>query len=280
MRYRLLLLSTLFAYPAFAKSDTTLVPRDSLKNSLLVQPASPHTFSQVIRRENFNAGLFADPLQLIQGKTMGLWIVQPNGDPSQRLETYSPGFSSAARNLSSMIIVDGVPNRPLSSVHPQDIDSIVVLRDAAALRAYGSRGLNGVLLIATRRPTTARLSASYLVQTAFESPARYQNLLSAAQWRQDAPRFREFKPAYDGGSDTDWQRLVSRGVVNTNHLITVSTTFRNGDISAAVGYLDRTGTIAKTGIGRFTSRLDGTYGFWRSRIRLTGSVWYANSREQ
>lgn len=280
MSYRLLLLSTLFTYPAFAKSDTTLIPRDSLKHSLLVQPASPHTFSQVIRRENFNAGLFADPIQLIQGKTMGLWIVQPNGDPSQRLETYSPGFSSAARNLSPMIIIDGVPNRPLSSVHPQDIDSIVVLRDAAALRAYGSRGLNGVLLVATQRPTTARISASYLVQTAFESPARYQNLLSAAQWRQYAPRFREFKPAYDGGSDTDWQRLVSRGVVNTNHLVTLGSTFRNGDVSAAVGYLDRAGTIEKTGIGRFTSRLDGTYGFWRNRIRLTGSVWYANSREQ
>lgn len=280
MNYRLLLLSTVFAYSASAKSDTTLVPRDSLKNSLLVQPASTHTFSQVIRRENFNAGLFADPLQLIQGKTMGLWMVQPNGDPSQRLETYSPGFSSAARNLSPMIIVDGVPNRPLSSVHPQDIDSIVVLRDATALRAYGSRGLNGVLLIATRRPTTALLSASYLVQTAVESPARYQNLLSAAQWRQYVPGTSAFYPESDGGGDTDWQKLVARTVLNTNHLITVGSTFRNGDIGAAIGYLDRTGTLEKTGIGRLTSRLDGTYGFWRNRIKLTGSVWYANSREQ
>jgi hypothetical protein len=280
MIYRSLLLSTVLTYSAFASSDSTQVLRDSLKNSLLVQPASTHTFRQVIRREDFNAGLFADPLQLIQGKTMGLWIVQPNGDPAQRLETYSPGYSSAARNLSPMIIVDGVPNRPLSSLQPQDIDSIVVLRDAAALRAYGSRGLNGVLFIATRRPTEARLSASYLVQTAFESPARYQNLMSASQWRQYAPRFTNFYPASDGGSDTDWQRQVSRGVVNTNHLVTLGSTFQNGDISAAVGYLDRTGTIEKTGVGRFTSRLDGTYGLWHNRIKLTGSAWYANSREQ
>jgi hypothetical protein len=140
--------------------------------------------------------------------------------------------------------------------------------------------LNGVLLIATRRPKEAGLSANYSVQTAVESPARYQNLLSAAQWRQYAPRLTDFNQTSDGGGDTDWQKQVAKIVLNTNHLLTLGRAFHNGNTSVAVGYLDRTGVIEKTGVGRFSSRLDGNYGLWRNRIKLTGSAWYANSQEQ
>jgi hypothetical protein len=277
-----ILFASLLTLPAWASSDSTKRIVDTLKYSLLVHPVSSHTFRQVIKREEFNQGLFQDPLQLIQGKTLGLWMIQPNGDPTGQLETYSPGFSSTALNSYPLIVIDGIPNRLLSSVHPQDIDSVVVLRDAAALRAYGSRGLNGVLLIATRKPQQglAGIQVNYSAKTTVENPAHYQNLFSSDQWRQYAPRWPTSVALYDGEANTNWQREISRTVVNTDQLLTLSGALPKGDASLSVGYLTKNGVIKTTGLKRLTTRLDATYRWWGDRLKVVGSGWLTTSAEQ
>ena len=74
-----------------------------------------------------------------------------NGRVSIRIR----GTHSMTGNQEPLIVLDGIPQRTsgstLTDLDPHDIKSIDVLKDAASTSAYGSRGANGVILIATRR---------------------------------------------------------------------------------------------------------------------------------
>ena len=76
----------------------------------------------------------------------------PNGSASIRIR----GTRSFKSGEEPLIVVDGIPQhigaQALMDMSPQDVQSIEVLRDAAASSVFGSRGANGVILISTRRP--------------------------------------------------------------------------------------------------------------------------------
>lgn len=76
----------------------------------------------------------------------------PNGSATIRIR----GSRSFRSGEEPLIVVDGIPQhngaQALMDMSPRDVESIEVLKDAAASSVYGSRGANGVILIATRKP--------------------------------------------------------------------------------------------------------------------------------
>lgn len=89
---------------------------------------------------------------MLAGRISGVVGVTRNGEPgSDGADIWIRGISTIGGSAGPLIVVDGVPNRPMDGLSPQDIESLTVLKDAAATAVYGIRGANGVILINTKR---------------------------------------------------------------------------------------------------------------------------------
>jgi TonB-dependent SusC/RagA subfamily outer membrane receptor len=102
----------------------------------------------------------------IQGKAPGVQITTGSGVAGSGSLVRIRGVASISAAGDPLYIVDGIPisqnyfvngnnggfnNNPLATLNPEDIESIEILKDAAATSIYGSRGSNGVILITTKR---------------------------------------------------------------------------------------------------------------------------------
>jgi len=93
--------------------------------------------------------------ELLRGRVAGVEVVPlPNGDFTLRIRN----ASSNAGNAAPLIVIDGMPlprgggvGSALSGIAPSDIARIEILKDAGSAAAYGSEGVNGVVLITTKR---------------------------------------------------------------------------------------------------------------------------------
>ncbi|MCH5718674.1 TonB-dependent receptor plug domain-containing protein [Niabella hibiscisoli] len=87
--------------------------------------------------------------QLLQGSVAGVQVTQSTGAPGDGIEIRIRGNSTIGNN-NPLYIVDGIPSREINFINPQDIESITVLKDAAASAIYGSRAASGVVVITTK----------------------------------------------------------------------------------------------------------------------------------
>lgn len=94
----------------------------------------------------------------IAGRLAGVVATQRGGGPgSGGADLFVRGiatFSSSPQN--PLLVVDGVPDREIDNIDPEDIESFTVLKDATATAVYGTRGANGVIIINTRRGKTGK----------------------------------------------------------------------------------------------------------------------------
>lgn len=105
----------------------------------------------------------ASPVALLQGRTAGVQIVQNTGAPGATNFTIRVrGTTSINAGNDPLYVVDGLPFVGNSSdINPNDIESMEVLKDAAASAIYGSRAANGVVLITTKRGKAGKASISF-----------------------------------------------------------------------------------------------------------------------
>ncbi|GAB3710413.1 TonB-dependent receptor [Spirosoma flavus] len=105
----------------------------------------------------------ASPVALLQGRTAGVQIVQNTGAPGATNFTIRVrGTTSINAGNNPLYVIDGLPFEGNSSdINPNDIESMEILKDAAASSIYGSRAANGVVLITTKRGKTGKASISF-----------------------------------------------------------------------------------------------------------------------
>ncbi|WP_010256353.1 SusC/RagA family TonB-linked outer membrane protein [Myroides injenensis] len=93
----------------------------------------------------------ANAVSAIAGESAGVQVITSTGQPGAEPTVRIRGFGSVNGNRSPLYVVDGVPYLGnISSINPGDIESMSVLKDAAATAIYGSRGANGVVIINTK----------------------------------------------------------------------------------------------------------------------------------
>ena len=117
----------------------------------------------------------------LQGQIPGLNITFNNGRPNTNPSYNIRGVTSIGAGGSALILIDGAEGDP-STLNPQDIQSISVLKDAASAAIYGSRGAFGVILITTKSPgnqTQLRYSANFAAQS---RTAKRDVLRNSYQW--------------------------------------------------------------------------------------------------
>ena len=97
-------------------------------------------------------------IEAMQGQVPGVDISSAGGSPGQNPQVRIRGRRSISASNDPLYVIDGIPqtanantlSNPIADINPQDIESIEVLKDAAATAIYGSRGANGVILITTK----------------------------------------------------------------------------------------------------------------------------------
>lgn len=89
----------------------------------------------------------------LQGKVAGLQIFNTSGEPQSSVSVRLRGTSSLNLSNTPLYILDGVPvnSSVFTSLNPQDIETISVLKDASSTAIYGSRAANGVIYISTKK---------------------------------------------------------------------------------------------------------------------------------
>jgi TonB-dependent starch-binding outer membrane protein SusC len=122
-----------------------------------------------------------DVSQVLQGQVAGLTVTQSTGAPGDEINIRIRGEGTIGNN-SPLFLVDGVPTRDISFLTPADVQSITVLKDAAAASIYGSRASAGVIVITTRRGKSGRSSFELRYHAGVQRAANLPTMLNAAQY--------------------------------------------------------------------------------------------------
>ena len=117
----------------------------------------------------------------LKGKTTGMRIYNTSGAPGSQATITIRGGSSINKSNSALIIVDGV-EMPLSSVNPQDVASIEVLKDAASTAIYGSRASNGIVLITTKTGREGKLSVNANISYGYQNSYTRMDKMDAVDY--------------------------------------------------------------------------------------------------
>lgn len=98
----------------------------------------------------------------LEGAVAGLQTSSSSGTPGSSASIIIRGLGSVSASQSPLLVVDGVPYEgSLNSIPTHDIESMTVLKDAAANSMYGARGSNGVIIITTRRGTSDKVRVEF-----------------------------------------------------------------------------------------------------------------------
>ena len=133
---------------------------------------------------------------LLQGRSPGVQVLQSNGMAGTAATVRVRGVGSISANTQPLYVVDGVPittgdfgsgsiatnSNALSFLNPNDIESIDILKDAAATAIYGSRGANGVVLITTKRGKLGAARISMGVSQGIKTEAKRLDIVDRDTW--------------------------------------------------------------------------------------------------
>jgi TonB-linked SusC/RagA family outer membrane protein len=169
-----------------------------------------------------------DPLKALQGHVAGVEIVASSQEPGAAMNVRIRGVRSLTASNEPLYVVDGVPlGGSISDFNPAIIESIDVLKDAAATAIYGSRGANGVILVTTKKGGLDGIHTQFSADMYYgdQSPVRMvqmMNLQQYVKYMQDAYAIagqdtsiahifstkQQF--AIKNNISTDWQNAVLR----------------------------------------------------------------------
>ena len=107
----------------------------------------------VVKSEDIAKKVATNVTSALSGTSPGVQIISSSGDPTSNAGTIRiRGIGSMSASTTPLIVVDGAPyDGSISNINPNDVESISVLKDAAASAIYGHRGANGVVLITTKK---------------------------------------------------------------------------------------------------------------------------------
>jgi len=116
-----------------------------------------------VKSDKIEGHVTSNVTNALAGATAGVQFTSSNGDPTGSSTTIRiRGIGSMSAGSSPLYIVDGMPYEgSIQNLNPQDIESMTVLKDAAASAIYGARGANGVIIITTKKGKSSDASIKF-----------------------------------------------------------------------------------------------------------------------
>ncbi len=221
----------------------------------------------------------------LQGRVSGV-TVSGDGRPGSVAKVRIRGFASFNGDNDPLYIVDGVPTLDVSTLNPNDVESISVLKDAGAASIYGSRAANGVILVTTKKGQNKGVKVSYDMYVGSQNPSVGNlDILNAQeyadlQWlvyKNDGTS--ETHPIYGPSSnasptipawagDTDWFDQITRNALITNHDVSLSGGNDNARFYAGLNYFNQEGIIVTNFSKRYSARLNSEYKVAKGHITI------------
>ena len=218
--------------------------------------------------------------KMLQGNVPGLLSVSSSGQPGAASEMRIRGIGSILASSEPLYVIDGVPvtqgslgsgemSAPvniLSLLNPNDIESVSVLKDAAAASLYGSRAANGVVLITTRKGKKGKTQYTFKTTQGYSTKAmdRYRALTASeyVQLRKVAMEnagFPQWQIDLLAGSDsvsTDWAKEVYRQAWFSTYDLSAAGGDEKTQFFISGSYLNQQGIIIGTGLQKGTARIN------------------------
>ncbi|GAB3636967.1 TonB-dependent receptor [Hymenobacter arcticus] len=250
--------------------------------------------------------------QALQGRAPGVNITTPNGVLNNPPVIRIRGVNSISLSSSPLFVIDGiptysgnnsavgnVPNNPLASINPEDIESVDVLKDASATAIYGSRAAGGIILVTTKRGKKGQGHISYDTWVGVTKPVRLYDVLNAADYmtikneavanlnanrraigQPATNNENSFKPTLDANGnvvDTRWYDYIYRTGVSTNHNLNFSGGTDKTTYYTSVNYSNQKGMLQNNDFRRYAARVNVDHTLFN---RFTTGVRfnYSNSR--
>jgi len=212
----------------------------------------------------------------LQGRVAGVFVTN-NGGPGSNAIVRIRGIGSITQNADPLYVVDGfpAPNFNLNSVDTKDIESVEVLKDAAATAVYGSRAANGVVIITTKGGSKDhKVHVDIEAYTGTQSAWKKLDLLNRDQYLaygtalatnaggNPPSRFSNMdQPIYAGASqtfaqtDTDWQKEMFRAASISQLQGSVSASTEKSKMYLSFGRFKQEGIMLGTSFDRYNGRL-------------------------
>jgi len=211
-----------------------------------------------IQSKELNTVKTPNVTNMLAGRLPGLRAVQRSGAPGD------DGASVDIRGYGNMlVIVDGV-QRDFAQINSNDIESISILKDAAAA-VYGFKGANGVLLVTTKKGAESKPKIDYNGFAGIQKVTRYPKMMNAYEYASlyneailnvnptATPAFTDEQLAsYKNGGGTDWWNEMVRGTApQMSHDVSVSGGNEKVSYFNSFGYLNQ-GGILRSGDWKFS----------------------------
>ena len=237
-------------------SDSTKV--DSSTIEILSNPVDFNSWDTgfKVNFNDFNKGAIFSPLQLIQGKVPGFTINCLNvNDPNPDIQTQLRGASSAYLPNKPLYIVNGIALDNIDFIPVENIESIEVLKNISETALYGIRGVDGVIIISTKKSLPQKFNISYNTYGYIEKLGK-SDYMTANGWRQlkatwansnysEVNNYGNHAPDYN--ANTDWLKEISQNKLSQSHFLDFSGTFNKTSYMANVAYNSYNGIVQKTG---------------------------------
>ena len=123
-----------------------------------------------ISNEDVNVGRSPQLAQALSGKVSGLAIYNVNNSVDPQVKVVLRGYRSLTGNNEALVVLDGMQTTQtvLSILNPNDIESVSILKGGQAATLYGSAGINGAIVISTKRGDKGKLKVAYSNSTNFD----------------------------------------------------------------------------------------------------------------
>ena len=240
-------------------------------------------------------------LQSLQGVVPGLHITT-DGNPTGNVAVQLRGLTNIG-NTAPLIVIDGVPSyMNLRDLNPENIASILVLKDAYSASIYGTQGGAGVILIETKKGKAGRTKIDYSTTMSFSEFNNKPEMMNTLQygqamwqaavntgldpntstriykydWHKDAngiPVLDKVNPIPYLSADstmisanTNWLDAISQRGLQQTHQLTVSSGSEKATSLFSLNYTENQGTQIYTGFKRFTGRVNTEYKLLNNRV--------------
>lgn len=197
--------------------------------------------------------------QALQGRVAGVDISQTSSKPGSPMQIRIRGTRSLTADNDPLIVLDGIPfPGSLADISPNDIQSMDILKDASATAIYGSRGANGVILITSKSGRKRqKATLSYNTFTGLSTIFSKYPMMSSEKFiklREDANLFTQPGVDESNSTNTDWQDLLYKKGVITNHDLGISGGTEKSSYNFGFSYYNEQSVLPGQGFERLNFR--------------------------
>ena len=248
--------------------------------------------------ESLSGRSIANASTALQGLVPGLTVTQSSGMAGNNQSEILIRGLGTINDASPLIVVDDMPDVDIDRLNMEDIESISVLKDAAASSIYGSRGANGVILIKTKSGKGAgKTSVTFSGTYGFEKPIRsysflsdYAQALEVQRQASAANNIAESSQKYSKGTvdqwlalgmidpvrypNTDWWDIIMRTGTMQNYNVSATGGNDVANFYASIGYLKQEGLQINNDYNRYNARFNFDYKLFKNLttgVRMDGN---------